>query len=44
MNALKGYLPPDIVKTLNAFLNSCYIARQNVITEDSLNALDAALD
>ena len=33
----------DIIKTLNAFLDFCYIARQNVLTEDSLNALDAAL-
>ena len=34
----------DIIKTFNAFLDFCYIARQNVLTEDSLNALDAALE
>ena len=44
MNALEGFVPPDIIKTLNAFLDFCYIARQNVLTEDSLDALDAALE
>ena len=37
-------MPVDIIKTLNAFLDFCYIARQNVLTEDSLNALDYALE
>jgi len=44
INALEGLVPPDIVKTLNAFLDFCYIARQDVLTEDSLNALDTALE
>lgn len=44
MSALEGYIPSDIIKTLNAFLNFCYIARQNVLTEDSLNALNIALE
>ena len=44
MNALEGYVHVDIIKTLNAFLDFCYIARQNVLTEDSLNALDTALE
>jgi hypothetical protein len=44
LNALEGYVPVDITKTLKAFLDFCYIARQNVLTEDSLNALDAALE
>jgi len=34
---------PDIIKTFNAFLNFCYIARQNVLTDDSLNTLDVML-
>ena len=34
----------DVIKTLNAFLDFCYIARQNVLMEDSLNSLDAALE
>ena len=44
MTALEGYVPVDITKTLKAFLDFCYIARQNVLTEDSLNALDTALE
>ena len=43
MNALEGYVPRNITKTLNSFLDFCYIARQNILTEDSLDALDAAL-
>jgi len=43
VHALEGYVPPNIIKTFNAFLDFCYIARQNVLTEDSLNALDTAL-
>ena len=44
MNALEGYVPVDVIKTFNAFLDFCYIARQNVLTEDSLDALDTALE
>ena len=44
MNALEGYVHVDVIKTLNAFLDFCYIARRNVLTEDSLNALNAALE
>ena len=44
MNALEGYVPPDIIKTLNAFLDFCYIARKDALTEDSLNALNTALE
>ena len=43
MNALEGYVPVDITKTLRAFLDFCYIVRQNILTEDSLDALDTAL-
>ena len=44
MNALEGYVPSDITKTFNGFLNFCYIARKHVLTEDSLNALNTALE
>lgn len=44
MNALEGLVPRDIVKTFNAFLDFCYVARQNVITEHSLNTLNTALE
>jgi hypothetical protein len=43
VNALEGYVHVDIIKTLNAFLDFCYIARRDVLTEVSLDALDAAL-
>lgn len=43
MNALEGYVHVDITKTLNAFLDFCYIAQRNVLSENSLDALDAAL-
>ena len=41
--ALEGFVPIDIIKTLTAFLDFCYIARQDTLTEDSLDALDNAL-
>jgi hypothetical protein len=44
VNALEGYVHVDIIKTLNTFLDFCYIARQNVLTEDSLNVLDTTLE
>ena len=44
VNALEGHVHTDIIKTFNAFLDFCYLARQNVLTEDSLNQLDTALD
>ena len=44
VNALEGFVPSDIIKTLNSFLDFCYIVRQSVLTEDSLDALDTALD
>ena len=33
----------DVTKTFNAFLDFCYIAHQNVLTEDTLNQLGNAL-
>lgn len=44
VTALEGYVPRDIIKTFNAFLDFCYIARKNVLTEDTLDALDSALE
>ena len=43
MNAVQPFVPPAIVKTFAAFLNFCYIARRNVITEDSLKQLNVSL-
>ena len=43
VTALEGFVPFDITKTLMVFLDFCYIACQDVLTEDSLDALDNAL-
>jgi len=41
--ALEGFVPINITKTLMAFLDFCYIACQDALTDDSLDALDSAL-
>ena len=43
MNAIQAFVPSQVVQTFAAFLEFCYIARRNVITEDSLKQLDMAL-
>ena len=43
MNTIQPFVPPAIVKTFAAFLEFCYIARHNIITEDSLKQLNVAL-
>lgn len=43
MNAIQAFVPPAIVKTFSTFLEFCYIARRNIITEDSLEQLNVAL-
>jgi len=43
LNAIQAFVPPQIVKTIAAFLDFCYIARRDVITDDSLNQLNTAL-
>jgi hypothetical protein len=43
MNAIQAFVPSEIVKTFAAFLEFYYIARRNIITEDSLEQLKAAL-
>jgi hypothetical protein len=42
--AIEGYVPRDVLRTFRAFLEFCYIARRNVITERSLAELQDALD
>ncbi|KAI5987199.1 hypothetical protein EDD15DRAFT_2372610 [Pisolithus albus] len=42
--AIEGHVPQDIVQTLRAFLEFCYIVRQNVITDDTLKDLRNALE
>ena len=43
MNVIESFVPPEVVKTFAAFLEFCYIARRNVITEDTLEELKIAL-
>lgn len=44
MNAIESFVPSEVVKTFSAFLEFCYIARRNVISEDSLEQLKVALN
>ena len=43
MNTIQAFVPPKIVKTFATFLKFYYITRRNVITDDSLNQLNATL-
>ena len=43
MNAIEAFIPSKIVETFAAFLEFCYIARRNIITDDSLEQLKTAL-
>ena len=43
MNAIQAFVPSKIVQTFAAFLEFCYVARRNVISDDSLKQLDRAL-
>ena len=40
---MQGHLPSNVVRTFRAFLEFCYIARRDVITEDDLDGLQGAL-
>ncbi|KAL0955182.1 hypothetical protein HGRIS_004089 [Hohenbuehelia grisea] len=41
--ALRGYVPPEIIKTFNAFLDFCYLVRRTSFTPQILNQLDEVL-
>ncbi|KAH9978484.1 hypothetical protein BJV77DRAFT_1062733 [Russula vinacea] len=41
--AIVGYVPSEMVKTLSAFLDFCYIARRNALTVGALGELKTAL-
>ena len=43
MPAIQGHVPHRMVRTIHAFLEFCYIARQNVLTEHDLATLEDAL-
>ncbi|KAI0071438.1 hypothetical protein K474DRAFT_1687078 [Panus rudis PR-1116 ss-1] len=41
--AIPGHVPDQMVRCIADFLDFCYLARQNVLDNDSLNQLDQAL-
>ena len=41
--AIEGYVPQDVLRTFRAFLEFCYIARHDIINEDTLAQLTDAL-
>ena len=43
MNTIQAFVPLEIIKTFATFLEFYYVACRNVITDDSLNQLSAAL-
>ena len=43
MSAIEGFVPPEIIKCFNAYLDFCYTARKSVFTEHTLDRLDDAL-
>jgi hypothetical protein len=43
MHALQGHLPKEIIRTFCAFLEFCYIARKDALTEVDLQQLEDAL-
>ncbi|KAF8424251.1 hypothetical protein L210DRAFT_3422108, partial [Boletus edulis BED1] len=44
LNAVEGYIPDNMMCTFHAFLEFCYIARHNIITEDMLKDLEDTLE
>jgi len=43
MNAIQAFVPSQVVEMISAFLEFCYIVRRNIITDNSLEQLKAAL-
>ncbi|KIJ13945.1 hypothetical protein PAXINDRAFT_13269 [Paxillus involutus ATCC 200175] len=43
INTIEGYVPKDMVRTFRAFLEFCYIAWHDIITNDTLEDLEDAL-
>ncbi|KAG1888514.1 hypothetical protein F4604DRAFT_2023854 [Suillus subluteus] len=44
LSAIEGYVPVDMVRTFRAFLEFCYLVRQSIITEKTLEQIQEALD
>lgn len=43
INAIEGYVPEEMVCTFRAFLEFCFIAQHDIITDDTLEDLEDAL-
>ena len=43
MSAIEGFVPREVVRCFNAYLDFCYIARANTFTHLTLDRLDNAL-
>ena len=43
LHAIQGHVPPNIIRALRAFLEFCYIARRNSLTEQNLDQLKDAV-
>lgn len=41
--AIKGFVPPEMLKCIRFFLDFCYLARRADLNEDTLDELDQAL-
>ena len=41
--AIEGHVPPDVVCCFHAFLEFCYIARADILTERTIASLEDAL-
>lgn len=41
--AIEGHVPPDVVRCFRAFLEFCYIARADILTERTIASLEDAL-
>lgn len=41
---LVGHVPPEVIRTLRAFLDFCYIARRDVIDTSAITQLEHALE
>lgn len=44
MSAIEGFVPKEVIQTFSAFLNFYYLVRRNVLNEDDLIKIQAALD
>jgi len=43
MSAIEGFVPQDVIRCFNAYLDFCYIARASIFTQSTLDRLDEAL-